>query len=983
MSGLLNIQNSYTDTQTRIDKTNLAYIEIRNDMNPRLVSVGPPCNRENPGMGLTVFSPNADLQQYWTVSDDVNNSLQNAAKVANGTAFDEETRIRTLNRVPGLYVSVLNNITYASGDTNLFLENMAGSINNQFNSVSVGASTAVDLFGYFCPNVTGAWEFTIPSYMSGKLYSKLWISNDNAVYDYTNTNADICNDENLDGSTGDRPVTNSFTIQLTAQSIVPIRIQIITTSSYNSSSGLTFLTVKPPPQSTGQTGQIISGNTATETYFVCLSADGTTPYYKQLTYFAMVSDNSDKYKTWFLVSSPDTYKKLRTLKLNDKYQYISRKVSTPINDVVKGAVSKAQTATTAITAPPGVPLKITNAVYGQAPYVKTVPSTQIYTEKKDYPGGVKTVSLATGSTFNNKPATLNVQPYTKSQTYTQTVYNTEYIPQTKTVTGQTQALVNQNSLNIDPNKYGPNFGNPAVPESTGTNTLDVEYSYVPDQSKYTDKQIYIDTVTGQLMIKYQYSGTTYTAAINMTYAPPVWNNPSQPCPYKLILDTSDSNNVKLAVSNGGNTVGYLTILSSSEDGQMAQALPNRTWANNTNCSKGLAAGTALTEGGQTSLISADAKYKVLITANHQVSVMYCIQPYLTAQSGDREINYTTPKNLDNQNQIYYFYRITTRGIVGKKFLAEMNTQLKVKDLHYLPNNSPNVLSYANMNAIPSAHLITPDGYNNQHYNIIQNQNQQQCETSCATSTTCDHAFLMNTASGAGGTCYVDNQNNSTPLYSTTRPANYTGGTLLKKNYSIANSCVSNQSPNYSKYNYKVQYEYFPDQVSEFTLDYTAMQNRPELTYYCGLPWYQNNVAKIDNIYGSQSTVAAAKQEGFDTQCANQTCFQRNVQTLTPLVNKFSTTQDSISQTYNKTQQDLQNFADLSNNLANPIYKYSGGASLIPSIYANDRNPQPETTILDGQLKDLQQNLLVQNTMFTLASITAATCLLLAIFVARE
>jgi hypothetical protein len=387
-----------------------------------------------------------------------------------------------------------------------------------------------------------------------------------------------------------------------------------------------------------------------------------------------------------------------------------------------------------------------------------------------------------------------------------------------------------------------------------------------------------------------------------------------------------------------------------------------------------------------SLISADGHYKMVID-NNQISLIYCILPYnsgtITTQNGTQiTLNYTTQENLDtNHSQLYYFYRINTRGLGGKKFLYEQNPTKNIQNMHYLPSNSNNILSYLNMTPSANAFMITPDIYNQKNYTSVSAQNKDACNKLCGSSVTCDHAFFTTNNLGSG-MCFIDNQNNSNPIFSSNNPEpnTHTSGSYSKKTYSITQSCISSSADNTyatdpTAYDYNVNYGIHDSDIQNVTVKYKPMpspQNRPDLTYYCGLPWYTSDTETINTIY-----------EGFDSNCTNQSCFKKNIQELSPIANYYSSTQDSISQTYNKTRQDLKKFTDLSNNLADPKYKYNEGGSLIPSLYTNDPNPQPNTSILDAQLADMKQNMLVQNTIFTLASVTAVSFILMGILFARE
>ncbi len=982
--GLIGIKQTYDNIDTMIKDTNLEYIEITNNT-INLVPIGVFCNDEIAETS-TSLEKDTDIIQYWTTPDYLNTCLENSAKIINNLSFEEESNMRNgvLRSMPGVFMSLLNTPIYAVGNTNLFFNNskVTSLINPNFNSVQIRANTAVELFFYFVPNVNGNWTFTIPSYEKNKLYSKLWVANDFALYDYTNENADICNDQNRDGNTGQSPVTNTFTLKnVIAGSFIPVRVHIIATPSYSGSGTMAFFTATSPT-----TNEIIGKNNDTYNYFVTLSKDGVKPYYKQSTYFAMLEDSKDKnkYTCWFLKSDPSQYNKIQNLKLNPKIQYIRSEIPTPLTTIVRGTVISPENSPININAPIGVQFDM-KAVYGQSPYNQTIVQTQEIQIPKHVGPKNTTVQLSSNDKFNGSTANIQTNAYNTTETATRQTYTNKIIPQSADVTTQVRTKMNQNSLNMNSKDYG-DLQNPATFGNRANNTLTIAYSYVPDQSQYKNKKIYLDK-TGQIMIDYDYNGKTNTEPINIPNPPPKWNDPTQVCPYVLCLDnTSKPNSLRLSVMNNNNLIGFLELLNVGKNGKMPFSIPNSRWLQNPNNKTSLPINNYISQTNN-ALVTKDGKFKLVIE-NTQMSVIYGITPYSTTKTQNYSLNITTSQNVDNNNKpMYYFYRIQTRGLNGKKFLMERNNKNNVKNIHYVPNNSNYILGFSDWIDGNHMYIATPQEYNLKNYNMIESSNQNECKASCATNSNCDHVFFMKNKSGTNGTCYVDKVNNTSPLFSTTNPntQTYNDGSIFKKKYIINNSCVNKNKKN--EYKNIINYKFSEKDIQEYNIDYSAVQNRPEMTYYCGLPWYKQKTGEIDNIYKKQEGFSDMSLpynvEPFDSNCSNQSCFDKNIQELKPIVNYFSQTQDKISQTHNKTQQNLQINVDLSNNLADPQYKYSGGDSTIPYIYTNNMDSKPSTNILDGQLIDMKQHSLIQTTIFTLASITTISVLLIAIFVIKE
>jgi hypothetical protein len=103
-----------------------------------------------------------------------------------------------------------SNISY--DDIAIKFDNLQNATNNKINTISTAYS--IEWYGYFKPNMTGNWNFTL----STDTVSLLWIG-DIAINDYENINATI----NTKGS-------NNISLKLTANKHYPIRIQYGNTS---------------------------------------------------------------------------------------------------------------------------------------------------------------------------------------------------------------------------------------------------------------------------------------------------------------------------------------------------------------------------------------------------------------------------------------------------------------------------------------------------------------------------------------------------------------------------------------------------------------------------------------------------------------------------------------------------------------------------------------------------------------------------------
>jgi len=1019
MSGTIDdINNLILDNGYSKDKTSVSYLQVSNN-NINLIPVGPLCNNDGPNIKTL-----KNVVQYWNMTDNVGEEIgdsagsciRNAAKIINKQTFEEMSKIyndTSILKTPGLYVTIIPNPLYAKEDVNLFL-NRDGVINNQLNdSITIQKSQAVELFGYFCPNVSGTWKITIPSFTAGQLFSKLWISDDNALYDYTNSNADICNDDGLSGI-----ATEFTTITVAAGSMIPFRVHVITTSAYNGYEKIPFITAKLVTVSTPIVGITtplpeVNNNTTDYNYFITLTQNGK-PYYKQLMYLALLQVKDSKYKCLFMNTTPENIKTIQELKINPPLQYITTSIATPLNSIVKGTANATQNQTTNVNAPLGIALNIDKGTWGQAPYkynevTSTTTKQQTYNPEKTEVKDGKTIKYAAGYT-------------TKDVTTTQSTPKT--VDQMKDVTQIDRNQVNSgSSLNISPSQYTSLYTNPVDTRNTnpGLNNNYVEYSYRPDQTKYTDKNIFLDK-TGKLMIQYSYDGTINIEPITLTKSlTQVWDPKSGKCPYVLCLESID-NGVRLSIKNGESTLGFLAILDSSKDPRIGNCQVNSQWLRNLQDTSGryvtqLDANTPLIQN-QNALITPDGKYKLTMN-NNSILLVYCLRPYngvdlnnnawtqteksnnsnlkITVQKNTTTttiVNYTHKVNVDNNTQMYYFYRIPTRGLDGRIFLREYSDVLNKQKLYNVPTKSNYVLEYSKTNptaafkTMPSTFLISTSDYNNTNYTMLNGTTSDACQNECKNNNTCDHAFFMQNINSVQnqGTCYVDKSNQNNPIYSNTNSdaSKYSDGTLYKKQYSIVNSCVNEKAPDYKN---KIQIDVPEIAVNNYEISFAPVANQPELTYYCGLDWYISNNTKANAIWSGDKKVVQIESfnnsSAFDESCVSGPCANDKITTLQPLTDYYNKTQDIISQTYNITKQDLDKYSELYTKLADEKYKFDGAKSIIPSIFVNSMDSTPEDTLMDGQITDMKHTLLVQNTMYTLSTITAVSLVIIGILLGRE
>jgi len=1001
------IKKNYDDIRDHVrtdKKSTIKYVEVIDKYTPDdLVAVGVYCNNEYPSISKA-FRPT----QYWSFSDTFDQSFKNAGAIINDFSWQEENKLRTLKRVPGLFVKQINGyrMGYNAKDVNFFtLTKDTGMIMPDYNSKSISTSSAIELFGYFIPDVTGEWTFTIPGYMAQNVYSKLWIRGDYAVYDYTNKNADICNDKdredtNIFTQANVIPPTTTFKIRLVKGDLVPIRVHVITTAGFSGSiSG--FITATSPDSKT-----VVTKSNDVNKYFVTITEDGSTPYYKKSKYFALVYDDkasanpssrtsisvpqtNSKFFTWFMDTTPDNLNTIRALKLNPVVQYVRNMITLPITLEVSGTLETTNDVPTDITIPMGINLSIRNATWGRQNYQWTDVQQVPYTEEQRVPEQVTTKTLGNNyGTLSAHTSTLQSDPYVKIVQKIREERTPRSESQMVNVRDKAQSLTQTNKFHIDAGDYKNKFGDPTYTgrgsglSNPGTNRLTTEFTWTKVEEKFTNKQLYINDV-GILVLDYFYEGVNYISPINnISYTPNQWDPAQGKCPYKLSLVSSDDmNKAVLMIKNNGKLVGSLEIYNQTDP---YPKQPNEVWKQ-LNVGE-LRPGERLIEGqnalgsvGTTGTANGLFKFSL---ENINCTLMYCIQPFsdinvANDQNKPAVFSLTTPRNLDNSQQMLYLYRIASRGLLGKKFLSEVNGRLGVDDMYYVPNTSNNILQHQNFEDTAGYPIIT-SGYNQDNYVVhsASERTKDQCQAECMSSPTCNHYFYVNGAGSDKGQCYIDKTNNTNSVYTTqnTDQTKYGAGIYSVKKDLIISSCEYNDSD--SKIN--------PDKHATFrdrTVYYQPVANQPELTYYCGLARHQQAVQNIKNDYERRD--GFSNIEAFNAKCSSQSCMISNIDSLDPVVKGYSEIQDKISETYNITQAELKRNRELSEILADPKFKYNDTNALIPDVFINNTNPQPDTNIIKGQIEDMKQNMLVQNTIFTLASISAASFLIIALAIGRS
>jgi len=319
-----------------IKKNNIFVYSEVSEQQQAPINVGPIIDDEynlNTGM--------LKMYQNWSIPNDLDTCIYNAQKTYSKIKYDENRDIEKMDIQSGLLFRTLRLENVRSYRVNMFddldfnnsnlltsfaitdgfstfessqyegftlIENFE-SPNQMYNNVNNDYTNCFDIFGYFYPKHSGEHTFKI---CDGDI-DYLWISNDNAIYDYSVSNADI-NKNTLNMGNG-----KEAKVMMIKGNYYPIRMHI-----RKQSSSQYLLQVSDP------NGTAITSNSGGHNYFVTLLNSGNI-YYKQLLYFALTkTDIESQYQCYFIENNKPNYDAIRNMKANPPFIYKYAEIPTQI-----------------------------------------------------------------------------------------------------------------------------------------------------------------------------------------------------------------------------------------------------------------------------------------------------------------------------------------------------------------------------------------------------------------------------------------------------------------------------------------------------------------------------------------------------------------------------------------------------------------------------------------------------------------------------
>ena len=968
------IDTHYSEINDLTKNNTYKYVQI-NENTHRPIVVGSMCNDE-----YNMNSGYLETIKYWDVEDTVDMCFLNAQKVYTDMKWEEENLIHSDSVVkqPGLSIIEKSSNGHLEEDVQFFKDSTSKGYISDFN-VETKANTSVDLFGYFLPNITGTWTFSLPN----ADIAQLWITNDRAIYDYTTANANINSNTSLNNN------IKQFSIKLKQGEYYPIRIQIANLTSVPNTNAM--LNVLSPNQ------DVISKNSPNHNYFVSLLYNGE-PYMKKLLYFALYQseqkrrENRKLFQCVFVNPIGKNYDTIKRLKVNEPKIFRTSEVPTKITyQSAIYNVSADQQSPVNIASPVGSNLQVSDSRYGlikdrveNQPIPYTVPETDpAKIIKQDYyPYTYK--QLQQPNQYRDASGELLSSSFVNPRPL-KTMYKDNWvtIPSSKDTTSINRSMIKGNQLNVN-GDFNSIYGDPAPGYNDKNLSINYKYTQVFDvndtANNITNKNIYLDA-SGQLVIGYDYNGTTNSSVIS------ILNNTDKcvdVCNYVLKLK---DNGVLAIYNNQKLEIWHMRL---ADLPNSSKILSNNTWLNNPQRRSILNRGEKLSPSSIPELISDNGKFKLKFE-NGKLVVKYTSVAYNEFRIRNSSIiRYTENSIKDNGNQIYYLYRINASGLNGKKFLSKTNKSGNINDnaMWYLQNNSNKILKFSsydynkNISRFP---LLSNAEYDtiintNTKYNIgnkysVVNISENDCKTSCQNNVNCDHFFYMNTSTG--GKCIEDIASSSKPMFSYINPNRQIQSSHLgNKKYNVYTDCGNNE-----------QGQSIPIHLAKNYSDYNIMYNNTSVndsknTYYCAEDKYIKNNQKILDIYTNKSGFAT--MEGMTTREGVETIHDSTINTLLSKVQTLQDKQRDISNNYITSMNAIDKHKNLTQILDSDFYKSNDYEKQLFSSYENELYDfKPDTGITDGIKRDTNTMILQQNTLYTVGTITAATLLIFAILLARD
>ena len=498
--------------------------------------------------------------------------------------------------------------------------------------------------------------------------------------------------------------------------------------------------------------------------------------------------------------------------------------------------------------------------------------------------------------------------------------------------------------------------------------LTTEYTYELDNPQgMKNRSVYVDS-SGQLVYGYTYDGKTTSSNITDFPSNLLCDDPDN-CNYSVSI----SDNGTISVYNNshqqvGNPINYLPGYIDSN-----QVLANDNWKILTKNS--LSNNEKITPNGTLNeIVSSNGKYKLTFVGT-KLYIMFCTQSY----SSDDNIKFgVNPQynnilhTISNPNEEYYLYRTHSNPFVGQTMFVRNNVSENIKTLSFLPQDYDKVFK-------PDYYTKTSNvaSVNTNNYRSVnpEGESVDTCKTACDDDNNCEHFFHTDNI------CYLDQNKNPLPIYTNKDNLGYNISNMYKKIYKIKSDCDAPQTEVYGVDS--TEYSDYVMVYDSLKTDYeNKLPNDPALTFNCAneemrhcKKLYKDNYNSLGKEGFQEGNATGLEEDETDLNQTNQ----ENKLFYDHLINKLH----DVSSNYVQTGEYIDStFYDTSNAKNFNFNKYRND-KYSKNIKDWSMNQNEEYSKENALTQDYKTLLTHENSMYTIATISAATLIITAIILARE
>ena len=498
--------------------------------------------------------------------------------------------------------------------------------------------------------------------------------------------------------------------------------------------------------------------------------------------------------------------------------------------------------------------------------------------------------------------------------------------------------------------------------------LTTEYTYELDNPQgMKNRSVYVDN-KGQLVYGYTYDGKTTSSNITEFPTNLLCDDPDN-CNYSVSI----SDNGTISVYNNshqqvGNPINYLPDYIDSN-----QVLANDNWKILTKNS--LSNNEKITPNGTLNeIVSSNGKYKLTFVGT-KLYIMFCTQSY----SSDDNIKFgVNPQynnilhTISNPNEEYYLYRTHSNPFVGQTMFVRNNVSENIKTLSFLPQDYDKVFKPDYYTKTSNVASVNTDNYRSVN---PEGESVDTCKTACDDDNNCEHFFHTDNI------CYLDQNKNPLPIYTNKDNLGYNISNMYKKIYKIKSDCDAPQTEVYGVDS--TEYSDYVMVYDSLKTDYeNKLPNDPALTFNCAneemrhcKKLYKDNYNSLGKE-GFQEGQTGLEEEETDLNQTNQ----ENKLFYDHLINKLH----DVSSNYVQTGEYITNtFKTSGNGYKNFNFNKYRNDKYSKDIKDWSMNQNEEYSKENALTQDYKTLLTHENSMYTIATISAATLIITAIILARE